>query len=230
MNIPIIPTCKYNSYFNGFTCVCKEGFFEYSKGVCATCPSYMFWNGQKCSYNSDCWRGYVWSVEKRCCIPEEAANCPANSQWNGAYCACNAGYNKINDECVKCPAGFQFNGVKCVYVQTPVVCNGTEQIVVADRCVCRDGFNEYKGNCIACPFPSVWNGAYCDLFEQNCNAITHASVIGGICRCKEGYSMKEDLKKCVKKGTPTPYSQFSNTVAPPQTNFGTSSNNFSFNP
>lgn len=52
------PKCPKNSDFNGVKCICKKGFFEISPGVCGTCPPLQYWNGQKCSYNKICLRGF----------------------------------------------------------------------------------------------------------------------------------------------------------------------------
>lgn len=45
------PKCIYNSFFDGVKCVCNEGFFELSPGICATCPPLMWWNGKKCAFD-----------------------------------------------------------------------------------------------------------------------------------------------------------------------------------
>ena len=93
--------------------MCNDSFFEIQPGLCGFCPSFQYWNGEKCSHSKSCLTGYTWKKSLNCCVLS-STQCGPNAHFDGFRCVCDDSYNLINSRCQKCPSGTNFDGIQCI--------------------------------------------------------------------------------------------------------------------
>lgn len=190
--------CGTYQVYNGYDCVCQQGYVLNSYGVCAvpvvpTCQANQVYNysTQSCV----CINNYQMIYGQCQYVPA----CPTNSVWNGAACTCGLGLTMINGACVTqtvptCQAQATFNGISCA---------------------CNPGFYEvYKGFCGTCARGWTWDGSQCrqgvspcapgysqDPYTGVCTSNptviinpgqvcpANAILVSGQCVCQPGYYM-----------------------------------------
>jgi hypothetical protein len=84
---PNVTNCGANSYFNGRTCVCNNGYYNISNS-CTTCPQRAYFNGLTCVCPQNMF------ISNNVCT-----SCPQGATYNGNTCVCPFGQTYINNTC-----------------------------------------------------------------------------------------------------------------------------------
>lgn len=168
----LYPECPPNSYLQGFTCTCIEGFSLQDRTCVPNnnqggCGPYSQFNpiNRKC----ECERGYE-MMQNQC---QPTSNCPPNSQYNPWINKCD------------CNQGFAMNPTtkRCDPVSQPNICNAYQEYDPITRaCKCKTGMGILSsGQCGICPAGSIP-----DKFTQYCVACNNGKIPqNGVCVCPQ---------------------------------------------
>ena len=116
-------TCSPNFYWNGLSCVCKNGRILNTSGKCVTCTD-------------NC---YTCKDETTCEICKNGSNCPT----------CTNGYFLNNGICYECLT----NCLNCINSTSCTTCNSENNLNdTGNQCSmnCGTGFYELNGSCTVC--------------------------------------------------------------------------------
>ena len=210
--------CSDTEIYNGFSCVCRDGYhfidggcsvcpegttFDYTLNTCRNkCDENEFFDGSFCI----CRSGFKFYPIHNKCLP----NCPQNLIYSLSTlsCVCPFGYAKINGKCSACPTDSEYNpetlscDPKC----------GVNEVIVFSVCQCRQGYaRDSDGLCLRrlCPqnsYVNKNNECICDdgysldiesgLCHKEMPCPAFSRRINGRCVCYDGYYLS--YGKCIQ--------------------------------
>ncbi|CAG9330186.1 unnamed protein product [Blepharisma stoltei] len=196
--------CPENSFIQGGSCVCNDGYYFSNFTTCSPCQN-------NCKACSDAAENCLTCSDSVHMSAAPACACPPNSTINSiGQCVCNAGYfytsnhqcSPCSPQCSTCSVSSStcLTCIDTVHMGNPPTCScPASSTLTAGVCTCNTGLyfslntvcSTCAPQCLSCSDSESNCGLCIDIVHMSeapaCACPENSNLVGGFCICNTGY-------------------------------------------